>query len=271
VLFEPALDTAKWEMERDDIKRLVPERLSDAPAPRRGRDAGMLAAWWSRVIATSALGRWRDRADAGHFVRPHEQNGAGRVVHDKARRRAQAVRSQAGAVAVTGRHQQVSRLCGSHDLPLDASSADHLDDPGSSEQPGGSREESFPRSRRFGRHLSVRPGRGRHRPINPSGAAPAAWDTSSATTYNSDTRASAGMSGAAATTQPSQVPSASHTITCTTGSSHTRSDSHRATVEARSTGGTVSAPNRRNSDVGGSAWCRRNVRRHSSVARTPRR
>ena len=148
-------------------------RSGSATPPRLavGGTRGMLAAWWSRVIATSALGRWRERADAGHFVRPHEQNGAGRVVHDKARRRAQAVRSQAGAVAVTGRHQQVSRLCGSHDLPLDASSADHLDDPGSSEQPGGSREESFPRSRRFGRHLLGQAGPGSppsHQPLRRS-------------------------------------------------------------------------------------------------------
>jgi len=64
------------------------------------------------------------------------------MIDDKARRRTEAVRSQAGAVAVTGCHQQVGRLGGLHDLPLDPSSANHLADIGSPQQPGTSRDQS---------------------------------------------------------------------------------------------------------------------------------
>jgi len=113
----------------------------------------MLSERWSRMIAAAALWRWRNRVDVGHFVRPDEQHGAGRMIDDKARRRAEAVRPQAGAVAVTGCHQQVGRLGGLHDLPLDPSSANHLADIGSPQQPGTSRDQSLPRRRRFGLHL----------------------------------------------------------------------------------------------------------------------
>ncbi len=108
------------------------------------------------------------------------------------------------------------------------------------------------------------------RPSSPAVAASVTSPTSEGVTWRSATCASGGTMWAAASRHPCHVPSTNQTTTLT-GCNHPTnlSDTHKATVDATSTGATVTTPRRRNSEMGSSSPCWRKTRRQSRVASEP--
>ena len=73
---------------------------------------------WRRGQGWAGWGRRRYRRYAGRDPRPDQQDGAGRVVHDEPGLPAQALRAQAGLVAVPRHDEQVRLSRGCHHHPF---------------------------------------------------------------------------------------------------------------------------------------------------------
>ena len=193
------------------------------------------------------------------------------MVDDEASGVAQAVRTETRTVTVVGHNQEVNALgdC-SDDFALNPSPTMNK----LSVLP------SEPRCRGFQdlQGLLVRdllemadgPVRAKARPSSPAVAASVTSPTSEGVTWRSVTRVSGGRIWAAASRHPCHVPSTNQ-MTTLTGCNHPTnlSDTHRARVDASSTGGTVTTPRRRNSEAGSSSPRLRSTRRQSRVASEP--
>src|SRR6266545_370404 len=203
----------------------------------------MSSSWWRR-----------HGVEFGHLVGPYQQHLAGSVVHHEAGCGAEAARSQPGAVAVAGGHQQVGAGGLLHHLALDPPGAEHP--PRRAAEPAGG-------------GLQQLGGGG----LGEGGDPPARVAARAAATEQSEVPSTSQIStfmpsllgeGDGPTTRaaPGRAPRPDQ------GPSQRRA-TQRASVAHSRAAGTVSAPSRRNSPTGGSASRARSARRHSSVASEP--
>ena len=214
---------------------------------------------------------WWYRLDARYLVRPHQQHGTRRVVDDEASGVTQAVRTETRTITIAGHNQEVDAL------------GDRADDFALNPSPKMKKLSVRP-SKPHCRGLQDRRGllvrdilEMASRPVHPKAPAEQSGSCSFGDLADVGGRdveqrnlrvggndLSGGVEAALprALDQPHNDPhSLNHPINL--------SDAHKATVDASSTGGTVTTPRRRNSEVGSSSPRCRSTRRQSRVASEP--
>ncbi len=217
--------------------------------------------------------RWerRYRFEARCLVRPHQQHGTRGVVDDEASDVAQAVRTKTRTITISGHNQEIDVLGDdAEDFALHPSPTMNKLRVLTSEPPCRGFEDL---QGLLIRHL-VELADGAVRPKGPteqSGACHVAdlTDLGGRDVEERDLRAGGNdLSGGVETPLPcslDQPDDGPHWLNHPTSFK----DTHKATVEATSTGGTVTTPRRRNSEVDSSSPRCRRTRRQSRVASDP--